>query len=131
METQKPTFARVLKAGTIAGFIGAGLNNIWSFIAQAMGSVPPPGFPVAVTISSVLLAIIGAILYFVLVKFLSKGQITWVIVSTLFAIVSCYGPTQPVLPDGTPAPEGFALLAIPMHIISGIVAIWGIPKWSK
>jgi hypothetical protein len=131
METNKPTFGKVVKAGAIAGFIGAGLNNIWSFIAQSFGSVPPPGFPIAITISSVLFVVIGAILYFVLVKFLAKGELIWIIVGALFAIVSCYGPTQPTMPDGSATPQGFALLAIPMHIISGIVAIWGIPKWSK
>jgi hypothetical protein len=38
---------------------------------------------------------------------------------------------QPVLPDGSPTPYGFALLTIPMHIISGAVAIFGIIRWSK
>jgi hypothetical protein len=36
----------------------------------------------------------------------------------------------PQLPDGTVPDNTFPLLAGPMHIISGILATWGIPRWS-
>ena len=55
----------------------------------------------------------------------------FVVISAVFTIVSLYGTVQPVLPDGTPAPDGFTLLTMPMHLIAGAVAIWGIPKFSK
>jgi hypothetical protein len=131
MTTQPPSFVQTLKAGAMAGFIGAGLNNIWSFIAQTLGSSTPPGFPLAVTLSSVFPVLVGAILFFLLVKFLPKGQLIWTILSVVFMLVSCYGPFQPTLPDGSPTPTGFPLLTVPMHFISGLVAIWGIPRWSK
>lgn len=127
----QPTFINALKGGAVAGFIGAGLNHIWSFIAQAMGSMPPPGFTVAVTVASVLPVVVGAVFYFVLARYVPKGALIWTVVGVVFMLASCYSPTLPTLPDGTPAPPGFALLAIPMHLISGVVALWGIPRWSK
>ena len=41
METQNITFIKALKGGAIAGLIGAGLNNIWTLIANALGSTVP------------------------------------------------------------------------------------------
>ncbi|MCA6420881.1 MAG: hypothetical protein IM603_17480, partial [Cytophagales bacterium] len=52
MDTQQPTIVQALKGGAIAGLIGAGLNNIWSLIAAALGATIPPGFTIAVTLSS-------------------------------------------------------------------------------
>ena len=43
MEAQNLTFLKALKCGAIAGLIGAGLNNIWSLMANAMGASIPPG----------------------------------------------------------------------------------------
>ena len=129
--TTQLTFLNTLKAGAIAGFVGAGLNHVWSFIAQALGSVPPPGFALAVTISSVLLVVVGAVFYFLLARFVPKGALIWTVVGVIFMLASCYSPTLPTLPDGTAAPEGFALLTIPMHLISGLIALWGIPRWSN
>jgi hypothetical protein len=129
-EQKNITFVNALKAGAIVGLIGAGVNNIWSLIAQQLGSVPPVGFAIPVTVSSIFPVLIGAIIYFALVKFLKKGHTVFMVVSAVFILVSFYGPLQPVLPDGSPAPQGFALLTVPMHFISGGLAMWGIPKWS-
>lgn len=120
METQKPTITQALKGGLIAGVIAAPVNVAWNFIAQSLGSVAPPNFLMGVILSSILPLLIGSILYFLLVKFTANGK-----------MVSLYGPMQPVMPDGTATPEGFALLTIPMHLIAGGVAMWGIPKFAK
>lgn len=120
-----------LKAGAIAGFIGMGLNHLWSLVAQQLGSVAPAGFMWAVTFSSVFPVLVGSLIYFAFVRFLKNGKLVFVVLSSLFVLFSLYGPLQPVLPDGSPTPDGFALLTIPMHLISGVVAIFGIIRWSK
>jgi hypothetical protein len=130
--SQPITFLKALKGGFITGMIAAGLNNLWSLIAQALGSVPPPGFPVAVTMSSIFPIIIGAILYFTLLKFTSKGYLIFIVISAIFTIVSLYPTiTLTEMPDGSPVGAGFTLLTLPMHLISGGLAIWGIPRFSK
>jgi hypothetical protein len=132
METQNITFLKALKGGAIAGLIGAGLNNIWTLIANALGATVPPGFALAVTMSSIFPLLVGAVIYFFLVKYATKGKMIWLVVSigfTLFSFFPVFNTTQ--LPDGTLLDSTFPLLAGPMHAISGFLAIWGIPKWSK
>ena len=132
METQKPTITQALKGGAISGFIGAGLNNIWSLIANALGATIPPGFIIPVTFSSFIPVIIGALIFFALVRFAPNGKIIWYVVSIGFTLLSLFPVfNTPELPDGTKPDSTFPLLVGPMHIISGFLAAWGIPKWSK
>lgn len=133
METTQPTIVQSLKAGAIAGFIGAGLNNIWSFIAGALGATIPPRFAIAVTLSSFVPVLIGALIFFLLGRFAPKGKLIWYIVSigfSLFSFFPVFNP-PPQLPDGTVLDSTFPLLVGPMHVISGFLAAWGIPKWAK
>ncbi len=132
METQNITFLKALKGGAIAGLMGAGLNNIWSLIANAMGSTIPPGFALAVTMSSIFPLLIGAVIYFLLKKYTSKGTVIWLALTIGFTLLSffpVFNTTQ--LPDGTVLDSTFPLLVGPMHAISGFLGIWGIPKFSK
>jgi len=132
METHNITFLKALKGGAIAGLIGAGLNNIWTLIANALGATVPPGFALAVTMSSIFPLLIGAIIYFFLIKYTAKGKMIWLIVSIGFTLFSFFPVfNTPQLPDGTLLDSTFPLLVGPMHAISGFLAIWGIPKWSK
>jgi hypothetical protein len=132
MSTQNISFLQVLRAGLIAGLIGAGLNNLWSVIAGSLGATIPPNFIVPVTLSSIFPVLIGAILFFVMVKFLSRGKLIWMVISIGFLLFSFYPVfNTPQLPDGTLLDDTFPLLVGPMHAISGFLAVWGIPKWSK
>ncbi len=131
METQKPTFTQALKGGLISGAIAAPLNLVWNFVAQSLGSMAPPNFIFGVIMSSLFPLLIGAILYFLLVKYSNIGKMIFLVVSGVFTLVSLYGPMQPVMPDGSTAQQGFPLLTIPMHLIAGGMAMWGIPKFSK
>ncbi len=132
MEIQNITFLKALKGGAIAGLIGAGLNNIWTLIANALGATVPPGFTLAVTMSSIFPLLIGAIIYFFLMKYTAKGKMIWLIVSIGFTLVSFFPVfNTPQLPNGTLLDSTFPLLVGPMHAISGFLAIWGLPKWSK
>ncbi|MCX8491498.1 MAG: hypothetical protein ORN54_10565 [Cyclobacteriaceae bacterium] len=132
METQKLTIILAIKGGAIAGLIGVGLNNIWSLIAAALGTTIPPGFAIAVTLSSFVPVLIGALIFFVLVRYASKGKIIWYALSIGFMLFSFFPVfNTPQLPDGTLLDSTFPLLAGPMHVISGFLTAWGIPKWSR
>lgn len=131
METQT-TFLKAVKAAGIAGLIGAGANNIWSLIANALGATIPPGFALAVTLSSLFPVLIGGIIYFLLMKYTAKGKTIWYVIGVVFSLLSLFPVfNTPQLPDGTLLDSTFPLLAGPMHIISGFLATWGIPRWSK
>lgn len=126
------TFLKALKGGAIAGLIGAGINNVWSLIANALGATIPPGFAIAVTLSSLFPLLIGAVLFFIFVKYVPQGKLMWLALSIAFVLISFYpvfNTTQ--LPDGTVMDDTFPLLVGPMHVISGFLAVWGIPRWSR
>jgi hypothetical protein len=126
------TFLKALKGGAIAGLIGAGLNNIWSLIANALGATIPSGFTLAIAMSSIFPLLIGAILFFVFVRFIPKGKLVWIGLSIAFLLFSFYPVfSTPQLPNGTVMDDTFPLLVGPMHLISGFLAVWGIPRWSK
>lgn len=132
MSTTNTTIVKALKAGAIAGIIGAGANSLWSFIAGALGATIPPGFFVATIMSSIFPVIIGSLIFFGLVKLTSKGTLIWYVIGIGFTLFSFYPVfNTPQLPDGTLLDSTFPLLAGPMHAISGFLATWGIPKWSK
>jgi hypothetical protein len=126
------TFIKALKGGAIAGLIAAGLNNIWSLIANALGATIPAGFILAIILSSIFPLLIGALLFFVFVRFIPKGKLVWIGLSIAFLLFSFYPVfSTPQLPDGTVLDDTFPLLVGPMHLISGFLAVWGIPRWSK
>ena len=132
MENQKPTLIDALRGGLISGVIAAVINGVWNLAAQPLLNIQVPLIGlVQTTMASILPMLFGGILFFLLAKFTGKGKMIFVVISAVFTIVSLYGTVQPVLPDGTPAPDGFTLLTMPMHLIAGAVAIWGIPKFSK
>jgi hypothetical protein len=132
MELTNTTLVKALKGGAITGIIAAGINNIWSLIAHAMGATIPPGFVVPITMASILPLLVGAVIFFVLVKYAPKGNIIWLVVSIGFTLYSFYPVwNTPQLPDGTILDSTFPLLAAPMHAFSGFLGVWGIPKFSK
>lgn len=132
MEIQKVTLINALKGGAIAGLIGAGVNNLWSLVANSLGATIPLGFALAVTMSSLFPVLIGSVIFYGLVKFLSKGKTIWYAVAAAVTLLSLFPVfNSPKLPDGTVMDATFPLLAAPMHFLSGFLATWGIPRWSK
>ncbi|MBL0742073.1 DUF6069 family protein [Chryseolinea lacunae] len=125
------TFGKALRAGAIAGLLAAGLNNLWSLVAQALGSVPPPGFVFAVCVSSIFPLLVGGVFYFMLMKLFPKGALIFTVASCLFLLLSLYPTVAPPAPNGLTTTKGFTLLTLPMHLIAGALGIWGIPKFSK
>ncbi|HNP75793.1 MAG: DUF6069 family protein [Cyclobacteriaceae bacterium] len=126
------SISQALKGGAIAAFIAAGANNVWSLIANALGATIPAQFVIAVTLASIIPMILGSLVYFLLMKYATRGFAIWMILSIGFTLVSffpVFNTTQ--LADGTPTDSTFPLLVGPMHAISGFLAVWGIHRWSK
>jgi hypothetical protein len=132
MESTNITLVKALKGGAIAGAIAVGINNIWSLIAGAMGATIPPGFVVPVIMASIVPLLIGAVIFFALIKYAPKGDVIWLVVSIGFTLYSFYPVWNTAqLPDGTILDHTFPLLAGPMHAFSGFLGAWGIPRFSK
>ena len=132
MPNMEISFGRVLKAGLIAAFMGVGINNIWSLIAGFFGATVPPAFAISVTVSSLLPVVVASLIYFVLARYLPKGQLIFTVLGVGFLMFSFYPVfNNPRLPDGTMMDDTFPLLVAPMHVFSGILALYGIPKWSR
>lgn len=132
MQNTEINFGRVLKAGLIAGFIGVGLNNVWSLIAGMLGATIPPAFALSVTISSLLPVVFASLVYFLLARYLAKGQLVFTVLGVGFLLFSFFPIfNNPQLPDGTVIDDTFPLLVAPMHVFSGMLALYGIPKWSR
>ncbi len=132
MSNQEVTFLKAIKGGFIAGIIGAGANNLWSVIAAALGATVPPNFIIAITMSSIFPVLVGGVLFFVFVRFIPKGKLAWTVLAAAFLLLSFFPVfTTPQLPDGTVVDNTFPLLVGPMHAMSGLLAIWGIPRFSK
>ena len=129
----KPTITQALKGALISGVIALVLNQIWNFIAlHFLGSVAPAGpWAFMVGFSSVFPLLIAGLVYFLLEKYTGNGDKIFVILSVVLTVLSTYSNFQPVLPDGTTTPQGFALLTVPMHFIAGFAAAFGIPRFSK
>ena len=129
---QKPQIVRSLLGGLIAGVASAILNNVWLLVYPlTTGNEVPEIINIgSVTASSILGLFIGGFVYFVLHRLTKKGAFIFITAGVVFTFLSLMGPINMTdLPDGNSAPEGFALLTIPMHLIAGLAAIIITPKW--
>ncbi len=120
-----------LIAGLKAGIISLILNNIYYFVFNSSSAIDYSEIITYGSTSgaSIIITIIGAIFYFLISRFTDKSTLIFQIVGGLFAIVSCAGAFGETLQDGSPMPVDFAYLSVPMHIITGFIAITLIPKF--
>lgn len=126
----KVQIKQVLKFAIVAALISALGNNLYMLTYEAITGL---SFPEvihfgSVTLSSVLSALFGGILFFFMAKFFHKGKTIFMVLTALFTLASLGGPMAPELPDGTPTPDGFAALTLPMHLISGLIILLVIPR---
>jgi hypothetical protein len=120
-----------LIGGLIAGVLSAILNNLYSYLYTAFTGVIIPeviNFG-SVTGASILPAVVASLFYFILSRFTAKATLIFIIAGIAFTLLSFGGPLQSQLPDGTPTPQGFAGLTLPMHIISGLIVIYTLVRY--
>ena len=124
---------KVIRQAIYAGLIAACLNLFWYWVIEKKYSITglPKGFLVAIAISSILPILVGGLGYFAMLKFVPKGEMLFLIIGIAFLVFSIFPSFETNMPDGTKAPEHFALLTVPMHFIAGIVGLFMIIKKSK
>lgn len=129
----KPTITQALKGAAISAVIALLLNHVWNQIAGNFLNATPPAGPwlAMLSFSSVFPLLLAGVVYFLLEKYTQKGALIFTILSVVLTVLSLFSVFQPVMPDGTPTPQNFALLAAPMHLIAGLTAAFGIPRFSK
>ena len=130
------TIGTALKAALAAGVVAALLNLVYYFIyTSAVGIGPSPINPVTTIGASVLPLLVAGVVYFFVGGKLKNGNTIFTIGAIVLGLLSLVSSFQTQLPDGTTAPEGFAILSGPMHLIAAIAAAFGIPffvnKFSK
>lgn len=132
METSVST-KKALKAALRGGLFASGINLIWYFVLEfSLGlSGLPAGFQVAIVISTILPLLLGAVVYALLVKHFLKGQMLYLILAIAFAAFSVFPSFEPVLADGTPTPQNFALLTLPMHGVAAFFGTYFLIRYSK
>ncbi len=123
---------KILKAAFQGGLIAAGINISWLFILEYSLNIAglPTGFAVAIVISSILPILLGAIVYFFLQKHFQEAGRLFIFIGASFTALSLFPSFATTLPDGSLAPEYFALLTIPMHFVAGFVGLFYITKKS-
>ncbi len=127
------TLSASLKAALWASLFGAIGNSIWNLILQQVFTYTnlPEGFTFAIIISSFLPVLLSGVIFYLLIRFLpNKGLFIYYALGIAFMVFSNIPAWGSTLPDGKPMPENFALLVVPMHFISGILALYFIPKKS-
>ncbi len=128
-----PSIKQFLIGGLVAGLLATVLNNIYSVIYTAWTgfSIPEIINPISVTLASIVPLLTASCLYYLLERFTTKGTTIFVILAVVVTIVSFAGPLGSSLPDGTPTPDGFAGLTLPMHIFAGLAVIIVIPTFVR
>ncbi len=125
--TRTPSITAYLITGIIAGAIAGGINMILFLVAQAAG-VPfeiavPPDFQLnalnlqAIFIFSFVPGIVGAVLAWLLHRFVPRGTVVFVVVAVLFLLLS-FAPDIAMPDSVTPGTKASLIL---MHIVAGSV----------
>lgn len=130
INTASTTYKNVLKAAFRGSLIASGINIAWLYSLEFLLKISglPKGFPLAVVLSTIIPLLLGAILYVVFVKNFKKGEVMFLMLASGFTLLSLFPSFEPILPDGNPAPENFALLTVPMHFFAAVIGVFYILK---
>jgi hypothetical protein len=119
-------FIKSFAAGLVMGFAAIIGNNVWRLFYAFNYHLSVPLF---INFENITFLSLGAcfsasIYYFLISKILKRPFIVYSISILVFVFISILLPAQALLPDGSPKPEGFLGLTIPMHFITGLSAIY-------
>jgi hypothetical protein len=132
------TVWKYIVGGFLAGIITAALNNILFFFLPLIKEVHFPSIidEMALSLGSFIPPIIASIFYyFVSSKNYSKGTkvyLTIVIIGFLLSIIVQFFPEQLIglgLLQAGDIPANLALLTVPFHVTTALVALIFIPKF--
>jgi hypothetical protein len=120
---------RYLLGGMVAAAGAAVANLAWRRMYPVMTGYPVPALIDAgsVVMASALSVLLAAGVYLLLSRGMTIATPLYIVGCLITAAASCMAPLTPVMPDGSPAPPGFPLLTIPMHLIAGAMAAVVVP----
>lgn len=126
-------FPATMSAALMASVIATLVNLTYGAVYQNIQEVEVPNVfseasIIGVTFFSMLMA--GVIYYLAKTYVPNPGRVYAIFIIAV-TLISLAGPLNPQLPDGTPRPEGFTWLTIPMHFVAGGMALWFIPARAK
>ncbi len=131
MANTSPTFVKALVAGLIAGGVAAVANLVYFFVYKTAAGMESTGMiePASTIVSSLIPVVLASLGWFGLTRLIPKqANLIFIVVVAALALLSLGGSFQASMPDGSPAPAGFAGLSAPMHIIASLAAILLIPR---
>jgi hypothetical protein len=127
------SFSKILTVAALLAITTLVLNNLYAYLYSSATGVSLPEVInfTSISAASVLPVFAAAVFYYLLSLYnpLRADVIYWVTVVVL-ALISLAGPLSGTLPDGSPRPEGFTLLTLPMHVITGVF-IFLLPKIAR
>jgi len=130
--TSKLNLKQSLIAGLLAGITSAVINGILFLIFHGAGVIsdniyPQPNQPMTimpVIMGSVVPAIIGSLVFFLLEKFTNNGFKIFSIVAIVLMVLSLYSPFT-VIPGVT---IGYSLVLCVMHIVVALTLLYFIRR---
>jgi len=130
--TSKLNIKQSLIAGLMAGITAAVINGILFLIFHSTGVIsddiyPKPNEPmtiVPVVMASIIPALIGSLIFFLLEKFTNKGFNIFAIATGILTVLSLYSPFT-VIPGVT---TGYALVLCVMHIVVPVSLLYFIRR---
>lgn len=120
---------RYVVGGMVAAALAAAINLSWrnAYPGLTGYTVPTAIDPASVAIATILSILLAASVYLLLSRAFVIATPLYVMGCLATAVTTCIAPFTPILPDGMPVPPGFPLLAIPMHLIAGVMAAVVVP----
>jgi len=132
-QTQQVAFGKIPQAVLIAGVGGAVINAILWFIGNAAGGMKLPLLPVIGF--SVIGAVIGGVLYWLLGKFTKKPITIFAVIAIVFLALYAVAPVSMLGNAPAPGMEPFNLTTVVvlelMHIVSGVLAIGALTRIAR
>jgi len=122
-----------IQAGILAGALAAIINTVWYLYATKLLFINAPEMinMISVVLTCLVVAVAAAVGFYFLFSRTKKPVLVFRGIVFILAILSLFSATLGTLPDGTPAPERFHVLTMPMHIFAGIFTGYFIPKFLK
>jgi len=128
-----PSLSKCFMGGVFAGFVAVIANVSYMMIYESITGFSSPEAINLLTVigSSLLPIVVSSFVYYLLRRFLLRGELIFIALSSLLTLLSLQGPLAENLPNGEPIPAGFVGLTIPMHFIAGLCAIIVLPRFSN
>jgi hypothetical protein len=124
-----PSAWRYVGGGVLAAMLAAAGNLSWRAVAPGVTGYAVPAVldPLSVSVASVGSVLLAAGIYLLLSRALVIATPLYMAGCVIVAAASSVAALVPVMPDGSPAPAGLAPIAIPMHMLAGVVAALVVP----